>query len=703
MTVISNLVYPRLVAYTVGATPSTGPFDIPFPFYDDDTVSVFIDGTEISAYTITKASEFGTEGNFVTLDAVTSNSEVIIQSTTSSTRSTGESFVQAQLSQELDRVFARFQEIAEARVELSTSARALLSSLEIPAPEAGTFLGWDATGLLLENKNIADAGTLTVPGSTTDNSLPRFSGTDGKTLQESDVTISDTNLVAGATGYEARDLAPYVRLTDSSDNGIMDLIYDGAKALIDVDAADLIASSAWGVNLDNAQRLLVDEDGVVIGAGAADRALRITGTDAIKVPAGTTAQEPGTPEVGDLRFDTTINKMTAYDGSAFTPLGGATFDLQPFTAGGTVDLDLSAGNVFYCDNYNANTTFTISNPQTEDEVLIYMKEGAQTFEIDASRVPNAVGDEFEVTDTMISDAFGATLDNQDSAHFGDNGNYLFVFCDYDPGTGTKRHFIRFDLARPYEIYDQAGLSTMTYTTGQLFDVETAVPGIINKAYDLIDIANDGSAFFIENSDIIYKFSMSTPYDLSTMSSSANSGVLSQTADSFSFSPDGTRAITTDNSANRLTTYTCSPAYDVTALTQDVTDQTLVGAPSSAFINNAGTFLVAQVGSSWFGYSLSTPGDPSTGTLIWEIFVSASTFRASDDLGEQFWGRNLSTASALRRRGYKYLTNFPSSVQFPPNVGGYANGSNGSVFFAKLITDDGGTTWEFAETNLFSEV
>ena len=45
-------------------------------------------------------------------------------------------------------------------------------------------------------------------------------------------------------------------------------------------------------------------------------------TGSITLPVGTTAEEPGTPTAGMVRFNTTTNKFEGYDGTSWGPLGG---------------------------------------------------------------------------------------------------------------------------------------------------------------------------------------------------------------------------------------------------------------------------------------------------------------------------------------------------------------------------------------------
>lgn len=232
------------------------------------------------------------------------------------------------------------QEQVDRAVLLRVTAN--VTGIDVPAPSAGQVLGWNAAGDNLQNYTPNSAAYLTTPGSVTDNRVVRFDGTSGEAFQESGVTIDDNasismstinidNLntrigigdVSPDTDLDIFTAAPTVRLQDSGDSAIADLIATSPKLLLDIDAAAAVASSAFQIDIDNGQRLLLDENGMVIGTGAADRALRITGTDAIRVPVGTTAQRPGTPEEGDIRRNTTTTQWEGYDGSSWGSLGGA--------------------------------------------------------------------------------------------------------------------------------------------------------------------------------------------------------------------------------------------------------------------------------------------------------------------------------------------------------------------------------------------
>ena len=53
--------------------------------------------------------------------------------------------------------------------------------------------------------------------------------------------------------------------------------------------------------------------------------LDITGTDAIRIPSGTTAQKPGVPAVGMLRYNTTDSEFEGHNGTAWYALKGDTY------------------------------------------------------------------------------------------------------------------------------------------------------------------------------------------------------------------------------------------------------------------------------------------------------------------------------------------------------------------------------------------
>jgi hypothetical protein len=52
MAVQTDQIWDREIVYTVGSTPTTGPFDIPFLFQDNDEIKVLVGGEEETALTV---------------------------------------------------------------------------------------------------------------------------------------------------------------------------------------------------------------------------------------------------------------------------------------------------------------------------------------------------------------------------------------------------------------------------------------------------------------------------------------------------------------------------------------------------------------------------------------------------------------------------------------------------------------------------
>ncbi len=78
--------------------------------------------------------------------------------------------------------------------------------------------------------------------------------------------------------------------------------------------------------------------------------INMTGTGAIDVAAGTTAQRPGTPSNGMFRYNSTDNAFEGYANGAWGAIGGA----GGATGGGTDD-------VFYENSTNVTTNYTITD------------------------------------------------------------------------------------------------------------------------------------------------------------------------------------------------------------------------------------------------------------------------------------------------------------------------------------------------------
>lgn len=74
----------------------------------------------------------------------------------------------------------------------------------------------------------------------------------------------------------------------------------------------------------------------------------LSGTGYLDLPAGTTAQRPGSPNSGMIRFNTTLGQFEGYNGTAWSAVGGGA------TGGGSDAVFLENGNT-------VTTNYTISS------------------------------------------------------------------------------------------------------------------------------------------------------------------------------------------------------------------------------------------------------------------------------------------------------------------------------------------------------
>lgn len=76
----------------------------------------------------------------------------------------------------------------------------------------------------------------------------------------------------------------------------------------------------------------------------ANNILDVDLTGAVTIPVGTTAERPGTPEVGMLRYNSTLNQYEVYDGSNFVELGNSYTAGQGIALDGSNEFTVAAGS-----------------------------------------------------------------------------------------------------------------------------------------------------------------------------------------------------------------------------------------------------------------------------------------------------------------------------------------------------------------------
>jgi len=119
----------------------------------------------------------------------------------------------------------------------------------------------------------------------------------------------------------------------------------GTMINTDLDSVDAVFAAAGngtsvGLNIGAGKTL------AVAGTASVSGTLTVSATDAIKIASGTTAQRPGSPAAGQLRYNTTLGKFEGYT-TVWASVGGGA------TGGG-------ADTVFYENTRIVTTNYSIS-------------------------------------------------------------------------------------------------------------------------------------------------------------------------------------------------------------------------------------------------------------------------------------------------------------------------------------------------------
>ena len=128
----------------------------------------------------------------------------------------------------------------------------------------------------------------------------------------------------------------------------------GTKVNTDLDTIDAVfkgdgTGTSVGMNIGSGKTL------AVAGTLSVPGILTVSATDAIKIASGTTAQRPGSPAAGQLRYNTTLGKFEGYNGTVWSSVGGGA------TGGG-------ADTVFYENTLTVTTNYTLSSSNNAHSV-----------------------------------------------------------------------------------------------------------------------------------------------------------------------------------------------------------------------------------------------------------------------------------------------------------------------------------------------
>ncbi len=263
---------------------------------------------------------------------------------------------------------------------------------------AGAFTAADGNFLVGDGTDFVEESGATVRASL---------GLDSMATQASTSVAITGGTIAGVTSLGVAGSITVTGTVDGVDVAALKTDVDGfpdaLKNLTSGEIGELenigsttVSSTQWGY-LGATDQSLATTDNVSFTNGD------FTGTEALKVPAGTTAQRPGTPVDGDLRVNTTTATLEVFRDTAWRGLesgGGGTMsnvveDTTP-QLGGQLDVNGNAiGDgtnelITFTENASAVNQVNISNAATGSGATISVAGGDTNIDLVLS--PKAAGD-----------------------------------------------------------------------------------------------------------------------------------------------------------------------------------------------------------------------------------------------------------------------------------------------------------------------
>lgn len=136
------------------------------------------------------------------------------------------------------------------------------------------------------------------------------------------------------------------------------------NATVAVNSGNIVSSDLLNIYSGSSGNILIDASGYT----------KIVGTDAFYVPVGNTNQRPGTPDVGAVRFNTTLVCLEVWDGSTW--------------AAATNDLSVISNQTILPDGSSAS--YTLNQTTDAESILVTINGLNQTPAVDYTVAGNSI-------------------------------------------------------------------------------------------------------------------------------------------------------------------------------------------------------------------------------------------------------------------------------------------------------------------------
>ena len=407
---------------------------------------------------------------------------------------------------------------------------------------------------------------------------------------------------------------------------------------------------------------------------------------------------PSAYDIANATYDSvsfTVTQDTNYsrmrfsdDGTSLYVVGTGNDTVYQYTTGytlATATLDQSTGSVFDLTPA-ANTQVSLSNPAASGTV------SSSTLLLDG------------VTTVVGYDIANAAYDSKTVSLSGSAQDMEAMFFKPDGLTFFALTRQNADSVEQYSVTTAWDISTVNTTPVNSFTTssqENAAQGLSFKA--------DGTRMYVVGiNDVLYEYSLSTAWDISSSSASYNNvnktlSTNNGPTDLF-FKPDGTKFYVTE--ANYVYEYSLSTAWDITTAsltTKSAAFSTKGGASatSGVYLNGDGTalFTVSSSTDRVYQYPLSTPYAVSSLGTSTISFLFSSQFSGA---GAMIFGNNatkmyLPLAGSGSVYQYSTATSTIQSITWDSSIkwsGGTAPESpvGGETDVYYFSTRDGGTSY-----------
>ena len=336
-----------------------------------------------------------------------------------------------------------------------------------------------------------------------------------------------------------------------------------------------------------------------------EQAVTISGADLVKNGYATATGNMNALNYNNVSFSVSGQDATPYgiafnsDGSKMYMVGVSSDSVHQYSLSTPFDLSTASYD---------SVSFSVTGQDTSPFDIVFNNDGSKMY-----IVGNTNDSVFQYT---LSTPFDLSTASYDSVSFSvaaqDGAPHGLAFSN----DGSKMYMVGSanDSVYQYTLSTPFDLSTASYD-----NVSFSVTGQDTKPFDIV-FNNDGSKMYIVGSynDLVFQYTLSTPFDLSTASyDSVSFSVSGQDATPYgiAFKNDGSKMYMVGSSES-VFQYTLSSPFDLSTASYnnvsfDVSAQDTQ--PVSIAFNNDGSkmYMVGNASESVFQYSLSTPFDPST--------------------------------------------------------------------------------------------